>query len=142
MNVVFDIDGTIADCTHRIHLVKGGRHDWDAFFEACGNDNPIPQLIAVLDAMVHAGHDVRLFTGRPERTRRTTEMWLDQHLGFMASTLPIYMRKDDDHRADDIVKAEFLEHFRPALVFDDRQRVVDMWRSHGIRVCQVAVGDF
>jgi FMN phosphatase YigB (HAD superfamily) len=35
--VLFDIDGTLADVGHRVHLLKpereGGK-DWDAFFDA------------------------------------------------------------------------------------------------------------
>ena len=34
------------------------------------------------------------------------------------------------------------ENERPTLVFDDRDRVVAVWRKHGIRCCQVAPGDF
>lgn len=30
----------------------------------------------------------------------------------------------------------------PKLVFDDRTRVVDMWRQEGLRAVQVAPGDF
>ena len=29
-----------------------------------------------------------------------------------------------------------------AMVFDDRQQVVDMWRDNGLTVFQVADGDF
>ena len=32
--------------------------------------------------------------------------------------------------------------YEPFLVFDDRQRVVDMWRRNGIQCCQVAPGDY
>jgi hypothetical protein len=56
------------------------------------------------------------------------------------------MRKAGDYRQDAIVKAEWLEALpedqRPVLAFDDRQQVVDMWRAHGVRCCQVAPGDF
>ena len=54
--------------------------------------------------------------------------------------------KEDDYRDDVIVKQELLTQIRkvwnPILVFDDRQRVVDMWRSEGLICCQVARGDF
>jgi hypothetical protein len=35
---LFDLDGTLADCTHRLHR----RKHWRAFFAACTADSPIP----------------------------------------------------------------------------------------------------
>jgi hypothetical protein len=57
------------------------------------------------------------------------------------------MRKLGDRRDDDIVKFELLEQiyemgYEPVLVFDDRDRVVKMWRAAGLRCFQVAPGDF
>ena len=57
------------------------------------------------------------------------------------------MRRTKDYRSDDIVKKEMLDEMRaigynPTLVFDDRDRVVKMWRENGLRCFQVAEGDF
>jgi hypothetical protein len=57
------------------------------------------------------------------------------------------MRKNNDHREDSIVKQEMLDKIRldgynPTLVFDDRARVVEMWRKNGIKCFQVAEGNF
>ena len=57
------------------------------------------------------------------------------------------MRRDNDRRSDKDIKSEMLVEimgsgFTPTLVFDDRASVVDMWRSKGIRVAQVAPGQF
>jgi hypothetical protein len=43
------------------------------------------------------------------------------------------MRGKDDKRSDDIIKSEIYEehikkNYEVIAVFDDRQRVVDMWR--------------
>jgi phosphoserine phosphatase len=35
-----------------------------------------------------------------------------------------------------------IKKHRVAMVFDDRQQVVDMWRQNGLTVFQVADGDF
>jgi hypothetical protein len=141
VKVAFDIDGTLADCTHRRHYVEGapGSRNWKAFYDACGEDPPLPVAVEVLRALVAAGHEIALFTGRPERVRRVTETWLAIQL---IPALPLYMRKDGDSRKDHVIKPEFLAHFRPDLIFDDRQSVVDMWRSLGIPCFQVARGDF
>ncbi|MGH9121886.1 MAG: hypothetical protein ACRDYC_08055, partial [Acidimicrobiales bacterium] len=36
--VIFDLDGVLSDAAGRQHLIEGGRRDWDAFFDACGED--------------------------------------------------------------------------------------------------------
>jgi hypothetical protein len=41
---LFDFDGTLADCTHRLHHIKGSRKNWRAFFAACSKDGPIPHI--------------------------------------------------------------------------------------------------
>jgi hypothetical protein len=90
---------------------------------------------------------VLFVTGRPEKTRKNTEAWLVNHgieANFQAS---LFMRPDGDRRPDPIIKQDILARirdaqFEPVLVFDDRQSVVDMWREQGIRVAQVAPGNF
>ena len=57
------------------------------------------------------------------------------------------MRSDTDYRPDDELKEGYLTKMRkdgynPTIAFDDRQRVVDMFRSKGLTVFQVAEGDF
>jgi phosphoglycolate phosphatase-like HAD superfamily hydrolase len=59
----------------------------------------------------------------------------------------LFMRADNDNRPDAEVKSEMLDKLieqghNPVIVFDDRQSVVDMWRSRGLLCCQVADGDF
>ena len=49
--------------------------------------------------------------------------------------------------SDDELKEGYLTKMRkdgynPTIAFDDRQRVVDMFRSKGLTVFQVAEGDF
>ena len=40
MFIIVDIDGTIADCSHRLHYIKGEKKDWNSFFKAAGKDKP------------------------------------------------------------------------------------------------------
>jgi phosphoglycolate phosphatase-like HAD superfamily hydrolase len=37
---IFDIDGTLADATHRLHHVTGSNRNWDAFFQEAAHDTP------------------------------------------------------------------------------------------------------
>jgi phosphoglycolate phosphatase-like HAD superfamily hydrolase len=141
---VFDIDGTLADVTHRLPCIQKDPKDWDAFFDACSEDKPIQYMVDLAWALAEESHIV-FVTGRPQRSRKKTEAWLLDRLGFLGR--PLYMRKDGDHRPDGDVKSELLDQlvadgYEPALVFEDRSQVVRMWRDRGIPCAQVADGDF
>lgn len=57
------------------------------------------------------------------------------------------MRREGDYTADDKLKSDWLEDVRSNgrdldVVYDDRQKVVDMWSREGVPCFQVAPGDF
>jgi hypothetical protein len=57
------------------------------------------------------------------------------------------MRQTDDNRKDSIIKEEIYDaHIRGKynvlFVLDDRDQVVQMWRSLGLTVLQCNEGDF
>lgn len=141
--VVFDIDGTIADIEHRRHFVQKPNRDWRSFERNIYNDKPKEAVVRLL-RMLHPTNRIVLSSGRHEGQRFGTESWLQNH------HIPwdnLYMRKEKDYRADNIVKLELLaqmnaDGYDPWIVFDDRDQVVKMWRDAGYTCCQVAPGDF
>lgn len=141
---IFDIDGTLADCSHRLHHIHPRpAKDWRAYFAACLDDTPIPHIIE-LTWILEGKAAIVLVSGRSDECREATIQWLDKHeVPFQA----LYMRKAGDHRNDDILKSELLDKvladgWRPIMAFDDRDRVVKMWRERGIPCAQVAEGNF
>jgi phosphoglycolate phosphatase-like HAD superfamily hydrolase len=141
---IFDIDGTLADCSHRLHFIQGVPKLWDAFFEACVDDKPIEHVIHMADSLWISGAAIVYVSGRSDQVRRSTLDWLREH-GLPAGKL--YMRKQGDHRPDHVVKMELLDQliadgYKPRMAFDDRNQVVKMWRERGIPCAQVAEGDF
>lgn len=141
---LFDIDGTLADCSHRIHHIQGEKKDWDAFYDSCSFDKPISHVIDLLVTLHDADQNIVLVSGRSDQCRDQTLEWLNRH-GVPDGLL--YMRKEGDHRPDDIIKLELLAQLRadgfdPIMAFDDRDRVVKAWRSAGVPCAQVAEGDF
>ena len=142
---IVDIDGTIANGEHRVHLAKEKK--WDEYFDLCHLDTPIWQMQALLaDLGTNDHNEIVYFSGRAERIRGKTVMWMHEH-NFPKG--PLYMRSDGDHRPDHIVKKEmYLKYLedaaneQPVLVFDDRDQVVKMWRELGLVCAQVAYGDF
>ena len=142
--IVFDIDGTLADCTHRLHLINSSPKRWNDFFDSCWMDEPIPAGVAMA-RLIHGSekYDIEFWTGRPERSRLATEEWLSDHLGPWTQGYPIEMRRNKDQRADTVVKAEFIDpHAPPFIIFEDRRQVVAMYRKRGLTVYQVSQGDY
>lgn len=155
---IFDIDGTLADCTHRLHYIRNGietedgnifrahgwEPDWDSFYAACVRDKPIEEVIRVCRAISDFGKTLIFVTGRPTTIAEQTTDWLNKnvvHRGLL------YMRKAGDHRADYEVKREIYEReikdkYKILGVFEDRQQCVDMWRSLGLTCFQVAKGNY
>lgn len=138
MKVIFDLDGTIANIDHRAHFVRGGKRDWQSFFAACVDDIPVPHVVETFKAHIDAGHTVRIWSARSDAVRTQTEDWLQDVAGIDPCFLQ-HMRADGDNTPDVELKRYWLnqEYERPDLVYDDRQRVVDMWRAEGIPCFQV-----
>jgi len=145
--IIFDVDGTLMDIEHRRHLVNDGNNDWEAFQDPEVMANDIPNLPVV--AMAHAlqvqdGVEIVVCSARNERHRKvTTQQLVDAGIDFKH----LFLREDDDFRSDEIFKQDVLDaliaqDWKPDLVFDDRNRVVEMWRKNGIPCFQVAEGDF
>ena len=145
MFVVFDLDGTLADCNHREPLVKAG--EWDAYFDACDKDKPIHHVIAVLQALDKQGHTIEIWSGRGEgpdgAVRAKTIQWLTRHGILRGDIIGLRMRPYKDYRKDSVLKGEWSrENGQPNLVFEDRDQAVKMWREAGVPCFQVAPGDF
>lgn len=142
---VFDIDGTLADISHRLHYIQGDNKDHRSFFAACKDDSPIQEIIDIVLMYEELDKPYIIVSGRSDECRKDTVHWLWKQDILVFREL--YMRKAGDRRPDYIVKASILKEiikdgYEVELVFDDRQQVVDMWRSKGYRVCQVDKGDF
>mgnify|MGYP001268456130 CR=1 FL=1 len=146
MKVIFDVDGTLLDIEHRRHFVSNGNKDWESFLspEQMVKDRPNHDVVQTALALQSAGHELVVVSARNERHRQVTEMQL-RKAGIEFSHL--FLREDEDFRADDEFKKDVLDSlchvdWKPDLVFDDRNRVVEMWRANGIPCVQVAEGDF
>ncbi len=74
--VIFGLDGTLADTTHRVHLAQAG--DWLAYRAGELDDTPIPD---VADFLRDIQGSVRtlVVTSREEKSRQDTLEWLNRH---------------------------------------------------------------
>lgn len=148
---IFDLDGTLACIEHRKGILQeiDDPDRWRRFYAACDLDEPNKAVIFAMKAL-RCFADIWIFSGRSEEVRDETVAWLVRHAHFKAAELEttLIMRAVGDHRADDVLKEEWLvnmldvDRARLVAVFDDRDRVVSMWRRSGVPCFQVAPGDF
>lgn len=106
--IICDIDGVLADCSHRLHYLKEKKYEAFYCLENMIEDEPIYKGIDLFHKICRdeSCFDICLLTGRPERTRKLTEMWLMcQDVKFNK----MYMRKDGDYRCSPAVKVELVE---------------------------------
>lgn len=143
--IIFDLDGTLADCRHRRHLVEGKNTDWDKFYQECVNDEPFYHMQPIVVGLWQQGFKIHIWSGRSDVVLEETQDWLREY-AFPYNILK--MRKEGDYTPDEYLKQKWLDQFiaehkkPPLMVFDDRQKVVDMWRRNGITCLQVAEGNF
>ena len=128
---VFDIDGVLADVSHRVHLLERRPQNWRAFF-AAAVDDPLLQEGQALVVEAARECEIAYLTGRPEWYRRDTRDWL------RAQGLPdgrLVMRTDGDHRPARKAKPPLLRELARgrvvAVVVDDDQEVCDAYEKAG-----------
>lgn len=149
--IIMDIDGTLADAEHRIHLLPSKRRDegkppseaWREFYLASVDDAVIEE-IRTLNNKLAEDYPVLLCTGRSDEDRELTINWLNRH---DIRWNYLFMRRAGDHRPDTVVKKEMLddlraEGFLPLFAVEDRAGVTKMWRENGVRCLQVCEGNY
>ena len=140
--VIFDIDGTLADVSERIHHVKNKPKNWNAFFQGMAQDKAIHSMVRLCNILYASGIQIILCSGRSEEHRGQTVEWLTQQ---GVNYHDLILRKDKDRRPDTTVKREMLaaiDKNQILFVVEDRSRVVEMWRSEGLVCLQCAPGEF
>ena len=194
--IIFDLDGTLANCEHRRHFVdpeknenffryngndfrgwKDGqpqlhikfKPDWKSFYEACDKDEPIEPVLSTFIHLTQGepfNHDVQIWSGRCESVREKTLKWLVNLTGYCEDyqywDRRLKMRPIGDNTPDDQLKERWLDEYiqvmKPFLmeydtkknitmrnpiemVFDDRPKVIRMWRRRGIFVFNCCQND-
>lgn len=131
--VIFDIDGTLA------HMGSRGPFEWTRV----GEDGMDLHVYELLNMYERRGYEIIIMSGRDGVCRPETEEWLKRR---DVPYTELLMRKEGDDRPDVIIKEELFwtiaDQYAIRLAVDDRDQVVDMWRSIGIKCFQVEYGDF
>jgi len=132
--VLVDTDGTVADC-------DGIRSPFD---ESRVLEDKVYEVVAEWVRALYPHYNICIVSGRHDSCGDDTCDWYEMH------AIPfdrILMRYSGDNRSDVIVKQEILNELAAVIgkehifaVLDDRPRVIEMWRSNGVRVFPVRGG--
>lgn len=167
MNIICDLDGTIALDTGRAHFLHmnaecpkkafpndhtakcvclPGQRDWKHYFDACDTDEPCRAVTAIIEAVgsLIVQPKIWILSGRSMSVHQKTIEWLSKH------HVPydfLQMRAVDCREDDHTLKLRWARELdltpqNTLFVLEDRQRVVEAWRSAGYRCFQVADGNF
>jgi len=138
--IIVDLDGTVS--------LNNGRDPYD--LTKVIEDKPNTPLIEILKQLNEA-YKIIFVSGR-EGTKQCfddSKKWLINNFRKQnrKKGWELLMRNTGDFRPDEVVKQEiYHNHIEPTYnvvsVFDDRNKVVNMWRSMGLLCNQVYYGDF
>lgn len=143
--VICDVDGTIA--------WMQGRSPYD--YTKISEDIHDPRLLQLLQNLQEAEVELIFVSGREgnEQCVKDTIEWLTnlfppkKKLNVWNPSFMLFQRKKGDYRPDEIIKEEIYHQeiegkFDIIAVFDDRNKVVNMWRNLNLLCLQVNNGDF
>ena len=137
--VIVDMDGTLCDVRDALVHLYGDRKDMRAFHRATRRCPPTPEVVEWCEQAAAAGHTLLLVTARKYEHEQLTREWLAEYVPHLEFA-HVLMRGDRDDRHDDLVKHDILSIIRNDLgydvveAYDDRPRVIRLWRSWGIPV--------
>ena len=155
---IFDIDGTLAE-----RSLERDKRD----YTKVELDSPISQTLELLNyysGILLPGDKIFFISGRKQSCYNSTEKWLQHHSKNLSRIHPvtdeveynfsdlspsdysIFLRSDNDHRKDFVLKREIYENnikdkYDIKIIFEDRPRICKMWRDLGLFVMQVGAKD-
>lgn len=149
MIVIFDLDGTLALIEERraLSTKNNQKLDWDVFFDPKNIELDVPNnpVIKALDSFKKNGYLIYIMSGRLDTTKVATIKWLKKHKIVYDR---LWMRGnsfEEKYISDVELKQKWLRSVgveNVLCVFDDRAKLVEMWRKNGLTCFQVDEGNF
>ena len=137
--VLVDLDGTLADARHRLHLLDRRPKDWAAFNGGAGKDPLITATYRWLESL--GDHlSIVILTGRPTTVAELTVAWLAQH---SVRWDLLAMRPANDHApmpptSSGVCSTRIRQlGFDPQLAIDDEPAVVASYERAGVPCLQI-----
>ena len=142
---IFDLDNCTADDSHRIGLIdfkKKGDERYEAYHAMMGLDAPVHAELIHLH--ISEGKSIVFVTGRPEKYRKETCFWIENNL-MAGCEYSLLMRHNNDHRSAPDLKIALIlqiEEGSIKIAYDDREDVVQRYRSMGINCSRLYINDY
>lgn len=133
--IIFDIDGTLFNHGHRIHLVQGKHRYFDHYHGLHTKDTPNEKVHKDFKKYANSEeYNIAVMTGRSEDHRSTT---IDQLSEYGVVPDLLLMREVDDKRPGPIVKREWVDKHLGGIhnveaVYEDAEKIVKMWVDSGV----------
>lgn len=139
LTVIFDLDNTLADISHRTRYLipeqNNGKKEYQKFLWACPEDRPLIEVIDLFNHSVGLGLDPYIFSGRNDEVKHLTVEWLIKYkVKFSEDRL--FLRKENDYRKAFAVKSDWLQEILPTskvlCAIDDEPLNAEFFTSQGI----------
>lgn len=132
--LIVDIDGTLAKMTDR------SPYEWERVHE----DEVHQHIADLVNTYAKKNIEILIVSGRDGSSQELTKQWLSKHHIHWDK---FFIRPAKNREKDTVIKKRIYEEsikgkYDIQFVLDDRQQVVDMWRSLGLLCLQVAEGNF
>jgi len=160
--IIVDVDGTLADMRgvrkpfewDKVHLDKPHQDVIELVRDLAGVGTDIwadddemdycPEGCSPGPADWENKYKIIITTGRDGVCEEATKQWLKDH---KVPYDEFFIRPEGSFAKDNVIKSHmYIKYIYPKydvkFVIDDRDQVVEMWRSLGLRVLQVAPGNF
>ncbi len=134
-------EGWYCNLSYSPHFGMPWKPDFKSFYEACDQDTPIKSVCRLFEEL-DFNNEIQIWSARCESVRDKTKQWLCENTAYIDHKLK--MRPIGDFTPDEQLKEKWLEETYQEtkwgrrtpieMVFDDRPKVIRMWRSHGIFV--------
>lgn len=137
--------------TRFLYKKRIAKHHSDAWWkrwqdpDVVKTDKPNTPVVNICKLLKeYMGCAIIITSARTDRNMAVTKEWLADNNIYYDE---LFMRPDGDFTRDDkfkkrILNKYILPKYEVLMCFDDRNQVVNMWRSNGITCLQVADGDF
>jgi predicted kinase len=133
--LIVDLDGTIADGSHREQYLLPEKKNWNMYFSLMSKDSPIEKNIAIVKELAKT-HTICVVTGRPDTYQYDTIDWIRKIAKLEFDY--IFMRSSNDRRPDYVVKGEIVSHIPitniATTAIDDKESVIEAYKKLGINV--------
>lgn len=145
--VVFDLDGTLSNCSARRYLIQGKKRDYAEFHARLHQDPANRWCIQLMNSLAYSYQinqrlfKIALVSARPKSVEAQTLAWLKDNGIFAYDELALLREDGDSTPARELKRRWLLRYGAGRVLFavDDCPKVAAMFREEGV-TCLVCPG--